>query len=80
MDGFDFLVELRKQPAFKQVPVVVVTAANLSDEDYRRLNGAAERVLAKTAFNGEELLEELRELVARYVPGRRAPERDRRDG
>ena len=60
MDGFEFLVELRKQPAFKTVPVVVVTAATLSEEDHRRLNGGVERVLAKTAFSRDELLDELR--------------------
>ncbi len=69
MDGFEFLVELRKQPAVETMPVVVVTAATLSEEDHRRLNGGVERVLAKGAFSGDELLEELRQLVTRYVPG-----------
>jgi signal transduction histidine kinase/DNA-binding response OmpR family regulator len=67
MDGFEFLLELRKQPAFKAVPVVVVTAATLSEEDHRRLTGGVERVLMKPAFSRDELLGELRELVARYV-------------
>ncbi len=80
MDGFEFLVELRKQPAFKAVPVVVVTAAMLSEEDHRRLNGGVERVLAKSAFTGDELLEELRELVTRYVPGRTSSGGGRRHG
>jgi adenylate cyclase len=80
MDGFEFLVELRKQPAFKAVPVVVVTAATLSEEDHRRLNGGVERVLAKTEFSRDELLEELRDLAARYVVGRRSPESDGHDG
>ena len=80
MDGFEFLIELRKQPAFKTVPVVVVTAATLSEEDHRRLNGGVERVLAKTAFSRNELLEELRELVARYVLGRTSPDKEHRRG
>jgi CheY-like chemotaxis protein len=80
MDGFEFLVELRKLPAFKAVPVVVVTAATLSEEDHRRLNGGVERVLAKTEFSRDELLEELRDLAARYVVGRRSPESDGHDG
>ncbi|WP_436120421.1 response regulator [Phyllobacterium sp. LjRoot231] len=80
MDGFDFLIELRKQPAFKAVPVVVVTAATLSEEDHQRLNGGVERVLAKTAFSRNELLDELRKMVARYVLKRRSPDKDHRDG
>ncbi|APO66509.1 sensor histidine kinase/response regulator hybrid protein [Rhizobium gallicum] len=80
MDGFEFLVELRKQPAFKAMPVVVVTAATLGKEDHRRLNGGVERVLAKTAFSRSELLEELRKMVARYIVKRSSPDKDRRDG
>ncbi|SCW33210.1 HAMP domain-containing protein [Rhizobium mongolense subsp. loessense] len=80
MDGFEFLVELRKQPAFKAMPVVVVTAATLGKEDHRRLNGGVERVLAKTAFSRDELLEELRKMVGRYVVKRSSPDKDRRDG
>ncbi|WP_342447514.1 response regulator [Rhizobium favelukesii] len=80
MDGFEFLIELRKQPAFKAMPVVVVTAATLSEDDHRRLNGGVERVLAKTAFSRNELLEELRKMVARYIPKRNSPDKDRRDG
>lgn len=80
MDGFEFLVELRKQPAFKAMPVVVVTAATLGKEDHRRLNGGVERVLAKTAFSRNELLEELRKMVARYIVKRSSPDKDRRDG
>ena len=78
MDGFEFLVELRKQPAFKTVPVVVVTAATLTEEDHRRLNGGVERVLAKTGFNHNELLDELRTMVARYILKRRSPDKDHR--
>jgi CheY-like chemotaxis protein len=67
MDGFDFLVELHKRPGAAEIPVVVVTAADLTEADYRRLNGAAEHVLRKAAHPQEDLLEELRGLVARYL-------------
>jgi adenylate cyclase len=80
MDGFEFLVELRKQPAFKTVPVVVVTAATLGKEDHRRLNGGVERVLAKTVFSHNELLDELRTMVARYILKRKSPDKDHRGG
>jgi len=50
-------------------PGYVVTAADLSDEDHRRLNGAVEQVLLKQACSRDELLRTLRELVGRLVPG-----------
>ncbi len=80
MDGFEFLVELHKQPTFRAVPVVVVTAATLSDEDHRRLSGGVERVLAKAAFSRNELHEELRKTVALYSLARNAPDKDHHDG
>ncbi len=80
MDGFEFLIELRNNPAFKAVPVLVVTAASLSEEDHQRLNGGVERVLSKSTLSRDQLLEELRELVARHVLGRRPTDRNRRHG
>ncbi|MFQ5954112.1 MAG: response regulator [Kiloniellales bacterium] len=67
MDGFEFLSKLRQTPTMRHVPVVVVTAADLSDEDHRRLNGGVERVLRKAAYSRDQLLAELRDLVAIYV-------------
>ena len=42
MDGFEFLRELRKQPAFANIPVIVVTAKELTAEDARILSGQTE--------------------------------------
>jgi len=64
MDGFEFLAELRKNEALRRLPVIVLTAAELSDEDRRRLNGGVERVIQKAAFTRDQLLAELHQLVA----------------
>jgi CheY-like chemotaxis protein len=47
MDGFEFLRVLRQRPAFADVPVIVVTAKELSAEDIRILSGQTERIIAK---------------------------------
>ena len=39
MDGFEFLDELRARPDWQDIPVVVITAKDLTDEDRNRLNG-----------------------------------------
>ncbi len=70
MDGFEFLARLQADGKVPRVPVVVVTAADLTEEDHRRLNGAVERVLLKQACSRDELLRVLRELVGQAVPGR----------
>jgi CheY-like chemotaxis protein len=72
MDGFDFLAALRRNPAWRDVPVVVVTARDLSEADRRRLSGAVDQVLQKGAFTGTDLLEEIRAAI-RDGLGHRAP-------
>jgi CheY-like chemotaxis protein len=67
MDGFEFLAKLRQTPTMRHIPVVVVTAADLSEEDHRRLKGGVERVLLKAAYSRDELLAELRDLITGYV-------------
>jgi adenylate cyclase len=64
MDGFELIEELRHDKIWHWLPVVVVTAAELSDEDHERLNGSVLKVLHKTGTSREALLAELHELLA----------------
>ena len=50
--------------------MVIVTAKELTDEDRERLNGSVVRILQKGAYAQEELLAEVRALVAASI-GRR---------
>jgi PAS domain S-box-containing protein len=63
MDGFTFLRALRAQPSWRDVPVVVLTAKDITAEDRRRLAGQADRVLAKGKTGLGELVRELRALM-----------------
>ncbi|MGH7648986.1 MAG: response regulator [Gemmatimonadaceae bacterium] len=63
MDGFEFLDALRQDQSRRAIPVVVITAQTLSDDDRRRLTGGVERVLQKGAFSRDDLLREIRHLV-----------------
>jgi len=77
MDGFEFVAELRRHREWRLIPVVVLTAKDLTDEDRLRLNGYVENVFSKGAYALEELLAEVRDLVgllARHQsPGELAP-------
>jgi PAS domain S-box-containing protein len=63
MDGFEFLREFRRMPGTADIPVVVVTAKELSEQDRRELNGHVERILQKGASLRDELLGQVRTLV-----------------
>ena len=63
LDGFGFMDGLRKLPGCHQVPVIVITAKDITPEDRARLNGQVCRILQKAAYSQQELLEEIRALV-----------------
>ncbi|MGD9002237.1 MAG: response regulator, partial [Anaerolineae bacterium] len=67
MDGFAFMDELRRREGWGTIPVVVVTAKDLTTEDRLRLNGYVHRILQKGAYDWEELLDEVRDLVASLI-------------
>jgi signal transduction histidine kinase/CheY-like chemotaxis protein len=66
MDGFDFLLEFRNQKDRRSVPIIVITAKDLNEEDRKRLVGGVERIVEKGALTRSQLLEHVRELVAAY--------------
>jgi len=64
MNGFEFLEALRGHDAWRSVPVVVITAKDLTDAERRRLNGGVQRVVAKGGQGFEALAAAVREHVA----------------
>ena len=67
MDGFTFIEELRRRPECRHVPVVVVTAKDLTDHERQRLNGHVVQVLQKGGHSTRELLDEIHELLCRMA-------------
>jgi CheY-like chemotaxis protein len=63
MDGFAFVTTLRQEERFRSIPVLVVTAKDLTQEDRDRLNGYVEKVIQKGAMSREQLLDEVRRLI-----------------
>jgi len=72
MDGFAFVSEFRRHEAWRAIPIVVVTAKDLTREDRERLNGYVQKILMKGAHGRDELLADVRELVAASVAARRS--------
>jgi len=60
MDGFAFLEAMHERPALSAVPVVVLTAKELSAEEKHTLQGRTAQVLAKEATSSLELAEAIR--------------------
>jgi PAS domain S-box-containing protein len=64
MDGFQFTAELRKTEAWRTIPVVVMTAKDLTQEDRRILNGYVQKILLKDPSTRDELLRDIEDLLS----------------
>ena len=64
MDGFEFVTELRQEENWRSIPVVVVTAKDLTQEDRVRLNSSVTKVLQKGSYSRDELLAQVYNLVS----------------
>jgi signal transduction histidine kinase/CheY-like chemotaxis protein len=67
MDGFEFMDALRQRKEPPQVPVIVITAKDLTEEDRRRLTGSVQRIVQKSANTPAEVLDMVRALLAHEV-------------
>ncbi|MDH3970568.1 MAG: response regulator, partial [Gammaproteobacteria bacterium] len=64
MDGFGFLAAMRAKPEWQHIPVIVITAKDLTAEDRGRLAGNVEEVFEKNSCTREQLLKNVRAAVA----------------
>jgi len=63
MDGFDFLTAMRVRPEWRHIPVIVITAKDLTGDERDRLTGRVEAVLEKNAYTRGQLLQRVSEAV-----------------
>ena len=59
MDGFTFLERVREDDRFEDIPVVVLTAKTLDEQEQELLEASTERVFGKDKMGTSELLTEL---------------------
>lgn len=63
MDGFSVLDALKANVVTESIPVIVVTAKELSPDEKRRLQGQIHALMLKGEFMNDEFIEEINELI-----------------
>jgi CheY-like chemotaxis protein len=63
MNGCQFVTELRSRPEWRSIPVVVLTAKDLTPEDQECLRGAVQDIMQKGSYSRDDLLREVRDLM-----------------
>lgn len=65
MDGFEFAELVREHQEWHSIPIVVLTAKKLTDEERMRLGDAVETIIQKAGNSRDEILDQVQQLVAR---------------
>jgi threonine synthase len=63
MDGFSVLDSLKANPDTESIPVIVVTAKELTLKERERLQGQIHALMQKGEFMNDEFIEEINELI-----------------
>jgi CheY-like chemotaxis protein len=71
IDGFEVLRTVRQQATTRDLPVIVVTAKDLTDDDRLRLARSAQGVISKQAMPLDDLRREIHDVLSSRKPGAR---------
>lgn len=66
MDGFELSQSLKSNAATADIPIIVLTAKDITVEERLRLVGNTESIMQKSCFSKEDLLAHIRDLEATY--------------
>jgi signal transduction histidine kinase/CheY-like chemotaxis protein len=59
MNGFEFAREVRNDPAFRDIPIIVLTGQQLTPADRDRFGGCVQRIIEKQSLAWSELLDQI---------------------
>jgi PAS domain S-box-containing protein len=67
MDGFTLIEKLDN--AGLEIPVIVITAKDLTGDEVEFLEGSVEKIIIKNGLDSKKLMIELERTMAKYLPG-----------
>jgi adenylate cyclase len=74
MDGFQLITALHERPAWRGIPVIVITSLDLTATDHARLNSGVKGILLKDTFDPAQLVATVRAHVAKARRSQKVPE------
>lgn len=67
MDGFEFLNKLRANPEWASMPVIVVSAKDLTQDEFYRLKGSVQKIFQKGLYTRDELIGKVNALIKKTI-------------
>jgi signal transduction histidine kinase/CheY-like chemotaxis protein len=68
LDGFEVIQQVRTKPRLRDIPIIVVTAKDLTDAERGFLCRSADRIIQKAGIAREALMKEIRRLLREHIP------------
>ncbi|MGK7873844.1 MAG: response regulator [Xenococcaceae cyanobacterium] len=69
MDGFEFVNKLRQQKKWSSIPVIILTAKDLTKEERQILNGYVAKIYQKGNYKRQDLMAEVSSLIVEAISG-----------
>ena len=67
MNGFEFINEFNQHQEWKDIPDILLTAANLSSEQKTLLHNSVDSIIEKYEYAGSEFCEQADQYVKSYI-------------
>jgi signal transduction histidine kinase/CheY-like chemotaxis protein len=66
MDGFEVIQRVKADPRWRDIPIVVVTAKDLTDAEWGFLHQSVDRIIQKSGHARESLMQEVQSLLREH--------------
>jgi CheY-like chemotaxis protein len=67
VDGFEVIRHLKKSKKTKDIPIIIVSAKDLTQEEAEYLSDNIERIIRKGNFTKEDLLRDIKRALEKIV-------------
>ena len=63
LDGFGVIEALRSNPVTQDMPIIVISVKELTDEETKRLKESVNFIMRKQGFDPETLMQEIKQVL-----------------
>jgi DNA-binding response OmpR family regulator len=73
MDGFEFVERLRQNEQWRSIPVIIMTAKELTEAERQQLNGCVKQIFQKGSYDRATLLSEMHNFLVKVIDRQQPP-------
>jgi DNA-binding response OmpR family regulator len=74
MDGFELVYQLRQHGQWRAIPIVILTAKEITAEEHQKLNGGVIKIFEKGSYQSSDLLAEVNNLLCKAIARHKSQE------